>query len=118
MKTISSMDQLPDHLVVFIRETCPWINESWEPDSIGYVFVLDDDDIETTTINPLPKEDCKTIDLVTFDFWEEPSIHDPLTGYWNIVAILGQEFGCTLFMSTGFVESIPAIKRRLEEIRQ
>jgi len=62
MKTIGRIDKLPDLLSVFIRETCPWMDEDWEPDSIGYLFVLDDDDIGTTTINPLPKEDYFAID--------------------------------------------------------
>lgn len=115
MQSISSTDQLPDLLAEFIWETCRWMNDGLE---VGYIFVLDDEDIETRTINPLPKEDYLQIDLATFDFWEEPAIHDPKTGYWNVVAILGQEFGCTLFMSARFVESIPELKRRLEEIRQ
>jgi len=118
MLTISSTDHLPDHLAVFIRETCPWMDDGWEPDSIGYLFVLDDDDIGTTTINPIPKENYLVIDFATFDLWEEPTIQDPVTGYWNVVAILGQEFGCTVFMSDAFVESIPELKRRLEEMRQ
>lgn len=117
MQTISSTDILPDHLAAFIRETCPWMDETWEADSIGYVFVLDDGDVGTTTINPLPSEDYMTIDFATFDLWEYPAIHDPITGYWNVVAILGQEYGCTLFMSLAFVESIPELNRRLEEIR-
>lgn len=118
MKTISSIDQLPDHLAKFIREACPWMDESWDPVSIGYVFVLDDDDIGTTTINPIPKENYLHIDLVTFDFWEAPAFYDSVTGYWNVVAILGQEFGCVLFMSDEFVDSIPELKRRLEGMRQ
>jgi len=76
MKTISSMAQPPDHLAVFILETCPWMDESWELDNIGYVFALDDNDIGTTTINPLPEVQ---IDLATFDLWEEPAIHAPQT---------------------------------------
>jgi len=115
MQTISSTDQLPDHLTVFIRDTCPWLDDGFE---VGYIFVLDDYDIGMTTINPLPKEDYLQIDLATFDLWEEPAIHDPATGYWNVVAILGQEFGCTLFLADTFVNSIPALQRRLEEIRQ
>lgn len=111
MQTISSTDQLPDHLAEFIWETCPWMNDGFE---VGYIFVLDDDDIGTTTINPLPEVQ---LDLATFDCWEEPAIQDQATGYWNVVAIIGQEFGCTLFMSTGFVASIPSLQRRLEEIR-
>lgn len=110
MQTISSTDQLPDHLAAFIWETCPWMDDGFE---VGYIFVLDDDDIGTTTINPLPEEDYLQLDLATFDLWEEPSIQDPATGYWNVVAILGQEFGCTLFLSAGFVASIPELKRRL-----
>lgn len=115
MLIISSADQLPNHLAAFIRETCPWMTEGFE---VAYILVLDDEDIGTTTINPLPGEDYLQIDLVTFDLWGEPAIKDPATGYWNVVAILGQEFGCTLFMSAGFVNSIPALQGRLEEIRQ
>ncbi len=85
---------------------------------VGYIFVLDDEDIRTTTINPIPKEEYLQIDLATFDLWEAPAIQDQVTGSWNVVAILGQEFGCTVFMSDAFVNSIPELQRRLEEMRQ
>ena len=107
MQTISSIDQIPDHLAEFIWETCPWMTDGFE---VGYIFVLDDDDIGTTTIHPLLYLE---IDLATFDLWEDPAIQDPATGYWNVVAIFGQECGCTLFMSDAFVNSIPTLKRRL-----
>jgi len=74
MKTICRIDRLPDHLAVFIWETCPWMDESWEPDSVGYIFVLDDGDIGTATMNPIPEENYFAIDLITFDLWEAPAI--------------------------------------------
>jgi len=33
MKTISSADQLPNHLAEFIWEICPWMNDGFE---VGY----------------------------------------------------------------------------------
>ena len=58
-----------------------------------------------------------TIDLDNFDLWEAPAIYDQGTCYWNVVAILGEEYGCTLFLSSGFVASIPALQERLKTIQ-
>jgi hypothetical protein len=125
MKTIGSISEVLNinrDLRVFILESCPWMTEQWEPESIGYVFVLDERDIrEVSAICLVPhvKEHdyraAMTIDLATFDLWEFPAIYDPTTKYWNVVAILGEEYGCTLFMSSGFVASIPSLKERLQE---
>jgi hypothetical protein len=87
--------------------------------------VLDDSDIhEMSTICTVPHIDendyraAMTIDLATFDLWEAPAIYDEVTGYWNIVAILGEEYGCTLFLSSGFVSSIPELQQRLNGIKE
>jgi hypothetical protein len=121
MKTIASIGELlslPSDLTVFILSSCPWMSEPWDAESIGYVFVLDDDDNhEVCTVPHIEESSYLTIDLETFDLWEAPAILDTETGYWNVVAILGQEYGCTLFMSSGFVESIPELHRRLQELR-
>ena len=126
MKTISSIREvlsLNNDLSWFIMESSPWMAGQWEPESIGYVFVLDDRDIhEVSAICTAPHIDesdyraAMTIELATFDLWEAPAIYDETTGYWNVVAILGEEYGCTLFMSTEFVASIPALHQRLKSI--
>jgi hypothetical protein len=103
---------------MFILSSCPWMAEPWEAESIGYVFVLDVGDNHEVCTVPHLDEGYLTIDLETFDLWEEPAIFDSETGYWSVVAILGQEYGCTLFMSSGFVSSIPELHRRLLGIRE
>jgi len=125
MKIIGSNDDLHDFnsdLATFILDSCPWMSEEWEAGSIGYVFVLDESDIkEVSAICTVPhaEEDdyrsAMTIDLATFDLWESPVLHDEGTGYWNIVAILGEEYGCSLFLSSGFVESIPVLHSKLRQ---
>jgi hypothetical protein len=126
MKTIGSISEvlhLESNLRMFILESCPWMAEQWEPENIGYVFVLDDRDIgEVSAICTVPHiEECDyravmTIDLANFELWEVPAIYDPTTKYWNVVAILGEEYGCTLFMSSEFVASIPELHQRLKNI--
>ncbi len=128
MKTIGSINEvlsLQSDLGMFILESCPWMAEEWEPESIGYVFVLDESDIrEVTAICIVPHIDesdyreAMTIDLAIFDLWEVPAFYNPETGYWNVVAILGEEYGCNLFLSSGFVASIPALHQRLNVIRE
>ena len=123
MKVIGSISEvlsLPGDLGMFILESCPWMAEDWEPEIIGYVFVLDDRDInEVSSICTVPHiedRESTTIDLATFDLWETPSIYDEVTGYWNVVAILGEEYGCAVFLSSGFVASIPSLQERLKAI--
>ncbi len=130
MKTITSIKGLTDlepDLLKFILASCPWIAEEWDPETTGYVFLLDDTDSHKATsicaVPNIPEDETDyresmTIDLATFDLWELPAYHDIATGYWNVVAILGQEYGCALFMSNGFVESIPALHERLQEHRE
>jgi hypothetical protein len=129
MKIIGSIGEvlsLSGNLGMFILESCTWMAEQWEPESIGYVFVLNDRDIrEVSAICTVPHniEECDyraamTIDLLTFDLWEAPAIYDKVTGYWNVVAILGEEFGCTFFLSSGFVASIPELHQRLKNIKE
>ena len=48
MKTIGSIREvlsLSSDLSWFIMESCPWMAGQWEPEIIGYVFVLEDRDI-------------------------------------------------------------------------
>ena len=128
MNTIDSIEGLKDldiDLVKFILESCPWIAQGWDPESTSFVFLLNDgDSYKVTSICTVPHipedvteyRESMTIDLATFDLWEAPAYHDPTTDYWNVVAILGQEYGCVLFMSNGFVESIPALHAKLQDI--
>jgi hypothetical protein len=128
MKTIGKIREvinLSSELSSFILESCPWMTDQWEPENIGYVFVLDDSDIhEMSTICTVPHIDendyraAMTIDLATFDLWEAQAIYDEVNGCWNVVAILGEEYGCTLFLSTGFVASIPELQQRLTGIKE
>lgn len=123
MKTISSISELLHvkvDLAVFILESCPWMSEQWDPASIGYVFVLDEGDEKSICTVPHIEDDdnykaAMSIDLETFDLWEYRAICDPVTGYWNVVTILGQEYGCTLFMSSAFVAGIPELQQRLQK---
>jgi hypothetical protein len=126
MKTIGSISEvlsLPCDLGMFILESCPWMAEEWQPESIGYVFVLDDRDInEVKSICTVPHieendyRESMTIDLATFDLWEKPSFFDDTTGYWNVVAVFGEEYGCAAFLSSEFVASIPLLQDRLKAI--
>ena len=126
MKIIDGIEGLVDldiDQAKFILDSCPWIAEGWNPESTGFVFLLDDSDSHKVTsictVPYIPEDetdyrDLMTIDLATYDLWETPAYHDIATGYWNVVAVLGQEYGCALFMSSGFVESIPALHARLQ----
>ena len=119
---IKGLTDLEPDLLKFILGSCPWITEGWDPESTGFVFLLDDNDNhKICTVPHIPFSDYRdsmTIDLATFDLWEAPAYHDPTIGYWNVVAILGQEYGCSLFMSNRFVESIPVLHERLQNIKE
>lgn len=130
MKTIGSICDLADvqgDLGKFIRKVSPWLEEHWDAEECGYIFIIDDDDVGvvksvfTAPHITNPDEvytEVMTIDLESFDYWEEPSFEDDVTGYWNVVAVLGADYGCSVFMSPDFVKSIPKLHRRLQEIRR
>ena len=128
MKTIGSIKEvlkLQSDLSIFILKSCPWLAEQWEPESIGYVFVLDEGDVgEVSAICTVPHvrerdyREAMIIDLANFELWEVPAIYDPDTQYWNVVAILGEEYGCTVFLSSEFVASIPSLQERLQTIQE
>jgi hypothetical protein len=76
MKTISSTSDLLDlngDLATFILESCPWIAEGWDPESMSYVFLLDEkDNHKICTVPHIPEDETAyresmTIDLATFD---------------------------------------------------
>jgi hypothetical protein len=78
MKTIASIRdllRLQSDLTMFILTECPWMAEPWEAESIGYVFVLDDQDVQKVssicTVPHIEENDreAMTIDLKTFDLW-------------------------------------------------
>ena len=110
----------------FITDVCPWIDD-WDPQILGYIFILGDEDIgnvDSVCIVPhIPDgqddsyKESMTIDLKTFDLWETPAIYFEI-GYWNVVAVFGQDYGCTVFLADGFVSLIPELEERLEDIRQ
>ncbi len=71
MKTIDSIKELTDlepDLLKFILGSCPWIAEGWDPESTGFVFLLDDNDShKICTVPHIPDyRDSMTIDLATF----------------------------------------------------
>lgn len=127
MVTIGSVEEiefLDKKLAKFIAHCCPWIGEGWDPTRIGWIFVLGDIDVKAArSLCIVPHaygsdsrvyRSSMTFDLTTFDLWEEPVLRDKATGFWNAVAILGQEFGFTVFMSPGLVDSLPELRATLE----
>lgn len=117
MKILGSINdvlRLKEDLISFISAACPWINDDWNPEQIGYIFVLEEDDLEyarSLQISP-HTEDSMTIDLEVFDMWEGEAIHD--SGYWNVVGIVGQEYGFVLFVSDALAEKLPNFYRYLK----
>lgn len=98
MKTTGRIDEvlsLESLLAMFILVACPLMGEPREAESHGYVNVFDDQAEKTICTAPHNEDEdyraAMTIDLDTFDLWEYPAIHDPITGYWYVVAVLGQE---------------------------
>jgi hypothetical protein len=130
MKTIGSIKDLLDlqcEFAMHILLTCPWLAEPWNAEDIGYVFIIDDNDIgKVTSVYTAPHledEDqsykkLMTIDLDTFDLWETPATYDDSTGYWNVTAIFGAEYGCTIFLSSNFVASLLGLQEILNDIKQ
>ena len=130
MKTIGSIKDLLDlqcEFAMHILLTCPWLAEQWDPEEMGYVFVIDDNDIgKVTSVYTIPHlkdedqsyKDLMTIDLNTFDLWETPATYDPSTGYWDATAIYGQDWGCKIFLSSKFVASLPGLQEIFNEIKQ
>lgn len=129
MKTICNLRalaSLSEDLVKFIKRISPWIQDEWDPQAIGYIFVLNLEDayLQKTicTVPHAPFDDIQyiasmTIDLETYDLWESPSYFDEVSGYWNVVAILGGDYGCSLFMSAEFVHSLPRLHQTLKDLQ-
>ena len=114
-KELATLDR---NLVEFIKTSSPWLLEAgYDPTRIGYIFILDDDDINKTdsvcivphipdnTKNRAYREEM-TINLATFDAWEFPPEFDEVSGYWYAVAVPGQEYGCAIFLSAAYAEFI------------
>lgn len=133
MKTIDSIqglkDLVPDLVMFILGSSSPWIEEEWDPENSSFYFLclLDEKDShKVTSIDTVPHipesgtnyRDLMTIDLATFDLVEAQAYCDAATGYWNVVAIFGQDYDCVLFMSSSFVESIPALHARLQDIKE
>lgn len=131
MKIISFIEEVSaienKDLVAFIMSSCTWLTGSWRPEEIGYIFIINDDDICTMSslcIAPdiLEDEDQSyrqsvTIDLAAFDLWES-AVFDPASCYWEAVAIVGQEYGCSVFISDIFVRSVPGLLENLIKVQQ
>lgn len=126
MKTIDGikgLTGLEPGLAKFIMYSCPWIAGDWNAEEIGFVFVLEDSD-KITSVCAVPHildtdyRDLMTINLESYDLWESPAFYDEDAGYWSVVALFGQEYGCVLFLSDGFVRSIPALHANLQDIKE
>jgi len=52
-----------------------------------------------------------TIDLETFDMWEGDAIQDQQIGYWNVLGIVGQEYGFSIFLSESLAQLLPGFRR-------
>ena len=47
------------------------------------------------------------IDLDTFNLWEGDAIFDPMSGHWNMVAVIGNDFDVYLFVSVALSPKLP-----------
>ncbi len=129
MKIISNardLSTLDPALASFIRQISPWVDDEWNPEEIGYLFVLGEEDVGTrNSVCAVPSAltddgqyiKIMTIDLETYDLWESPSFYDENADHWNVVAIFGNDYGCSIFMSSAFVQSIPSLEKRMESIQ-
>jgi len=111
---------LPKNLSQFISISCPWLDAYWDPEQIGWIFILEEDDLQyarSLCIVPQRLKDdpeytaSMHIDLEEFDTWEGEAFHDEVSGYWNVVGIVGQEYGFVVFIDDALVEQLPNFKR-------
>ena len=117
MKILSSINdvlRLNSDLSQFITSTCPWISPSWDPKQIGYIFVLDEDDLEDTLALPVAEDVSINLDL--YNLFEGDPIYDPDTQYWNLVGIIGQEYGFSVFLPDKLINHLPNLRRKLNHL--
>jgi len=105
----------------FVFRTCPWIHDDWEPEQIGWIFILNKEDLKAArslcvvphcdSINDNEYMMSMTIDLEMFDTWEGQGIYDDASGYYNVVGIIGQEYGFTIFIEASLVQQLPKFKK-------
>jgi hypothetical protein len=124
MKIIGSKKEamsIDDGLARFVLSACPWIHDDWDPERIGWIFILDDNDLKLARSLCIVPHRMKSdpvysasmnIDLEEFDTWEGEAFHDEATSYWNVVAIVGQEYGFSIFIADSLVEQLPNFKLR------
>ena len=110
LNNVAEVLSLNEGLASFISASCPWIYDNWNPEQIGHIFVLDEEDLEYARCLPISPH-AMTLDLEEFNMWEGEAIHDQ--GYWNVVGIVGQEFGFVLFLSNSIVQLLPNFKRNI-----
>jgi len=125
MKILGNVQEvmlLDARLSQFVFSACPWIGDEWEPEQIGWIYILDQEDLEIAkslcvvhhvTGNNQEYLASMTIDLETFDRWEGEAIQDPETGYWNVVGIVGQEYGFSIFVSQALVKLLPGFRKKI-----
>ena len=116
-----------DALVEFIKESSPWLAEGFDSETVGYVFILyEEDSFIMTKVYcvphlPFANEDYReimTIDLTTFEDWEYV-MYNKKSKYYQALAIFGSDYGADLYMSESFVSAVPNLKNILDNsIRQ
>ena len=118
---LTDLMALEERLCRFVSASCPWLDDHWEPERLGWIFILDENDLQyarSLCIVPHRLKDdpeysaSMTIDLEEFDAWEGEALHDLDSGYWNVVAVVGQEYRFSIFIADALVEQLPNFKRR------
>jgi hypothetical protein len=60
-----------------------WVQEEWNPEQRGFIFILEEDVTEAARALPISPniEGAVNIDLDTFNLWEGDAIFDPMSGH-------------------------------------
>lgn len=128
MKVIRSFKELMSldaNLIKFVLDRCRWLTYDWNPYATGIIYILQDNDRHSNWILTQPHldEDGKhyrdriSLEIATNDLWKPPAYFNETLGYWNVVALFDEDYEGTFFLSTGYVESIPALEKIFQEIR-
>jgi hypothetical protein len=107
--SIEAVLRLESDLVRFILDLFPWVQEEWNPEQRGFIFILEEDVTEATRALPISPniEGAVNIDLDTFNLWEGDAIFDTMSGHWNMVAVIGNDFDAYLFVSVALSPKLP-----------
>ena len=86
-----------------------WLQKEWNPEQRCFIFILAEDVTEAARALPISPniEGAVNIDLDTFNLWEGDAIFDPMSGHWNMVAVIGNDFDAYLFVSVALSPKLP-----------